>query len=207
MTHRFRQGLCFCSQKQSAIQTSWAWRASAGLAGPALSGTVIIGDLHGTTQAQVGPRAKLSITGALTVGALSDSQLTGTGAAPAGGLLAGLGAAVTILEDRTEVVASIEDDVEITKAGAVQLEAAYTPRVSGHTTGVGVGGLAVGASITDVRVSGQVRAFIGDRVEIGQQAGSSVGALSVRARFGSGADTAQATTLGGAAGGSGRCRQ
>ncbi|MDI9420620.1 MAG: hypothetical protein QM451_00090 [Bacillota bacterium] len=175
--------------------------ASAGLAGPALSGTVIIGDLHGTTQAQVGPRAKLSITGALTVGALSDSQLTGTGAAPAGGLLAGLGAAVTILEDRTEVVASIEDDVEITKAGAVQLEAAYTPRVSGHTTGVGVGGLAVGASITDVRVSGQVRAFIGDRVEIGQQAGSSVGALSVRARFGSGADTAQATTLGGAAGG------
>ncbi|HBG01653.1 MAG TPA: hypothetical protein DDW87_08785, partial [Firmicutes bacterium] len=46
----------------------------------------------------------------------------------------------------------------------------------------------------------EVRAFLGDKVKIGQQAASSVLGLSVRTQFGTGADTAKAITTGGAAG-------
>lgn len=177
--------------------------ASAALSGPALSGTVVIGKVHGKTQALVGERTEIdSGTGTLTVEAQNDSELTGTGVAPAAGLLAGLGAAVTMLEDSSEVTASIENNAEITKAGAVNVLATYRPKISGHTTGGGAGLVAVGASITDIKINGTVQASVGEGVQVGQKAGSSVTSLRIASTFGRAddLDTAEATTLGGAVG-------
>jgi hypothetical protein len=59
-----------------------------------------------------------------------------------------------------EVEASIGAGSRITVMGTVDVSATATPRVSGKTTGVNAGGLAVGFSLADVEASPDVTAFV-----------------------------------------------
>jgi hypothetical protein len=55
--------------------------------------------------------------------------------------------------------------------------------MSGDATGVDVGGVAVGASMTTTLVDGSLSAYVGDDAKIGENSGMTVGALTVEASF------------------------
>lgn len=101
------------------------------------------------------------------------------GIAGTGGIVA-VDAAVAILHSSGSVTAVIGDDVAIDRADLIRVEADDERNLEAETTGVSVGAVAAGASISTATISGTTSATLGDNVQIGQDA-LQVGGLEVDA--------------------------
>ncbi|HQZ02069.1 MAG TPA: leukotoxin LktA family filamentous adhesin [Thauera sp.] len=147
-----------------------------------LGAGVGVANFRNDTTASVGEGSMLRTTsdGVVSVSANLNENLDSLGFAGTGGVVA-VDAAVAVLESDSSVTASLEDEVAIERAGDVRVEANDERTLRAETTGVSVGLVAAGASVTTARIGGSTTASIGNQVVIGQAAGDAVGALHVLA--------------------------
>lgn len=112
----------------------------------------------------------------------------------------GLGAAVVVINDTSVVEAYIGNNADILSADSVSVSATGDQTLYGETGQVSAGAVAVGASFVKISVGNdtatETQAYIGNSVDIGQSSGT-VGSVSVSAES---TITAEAKTLGLAAG-------
>lgn len=160
-------------------QNTLAVGAAGSLMGPALAAGVINGYNSSTTWAYINNLAVLNATGNIGVNAVSVSNMKGVTYAPSLGAIFAAGAAVVILEDTSTTYASVNQGAKIEKAGAVTLSAAYTPMVRAEAWGGGAGAVAGGAAYSRAKVTGSVKAYFGDSVEVGQAVGKTVSSISL----------------------------
>src|SRR6476469_4460911 len=108
-----------------------------------------------------------------------EGELGGDAGVQGGGgrALVGLGAAVAVVNDASTTSAGLSNNVIVTKAGAIDIDAVSRQTFSVLTPTVTAGAAAVGAAIAKLSVnnpSGSVdetRAYIGTGAQIGQGAG------------------------------------
>ena len=141
--------------------TTFSGQASIGAVGAGATFTRV--NIGGWTSATIDAFAVLgdvSKLGSLTV----ESSQTVTVNAQTYAVSAGIGATslnFTFVNDTSKVTAQVGDNVTITTAGEIKVESDETMDEQGKTFGVSAGGLAVGASLTQLTVSPTVTASIG----------------------------------------------
>lgn len=163
--------------------------ASVALAGPAASGAVFTANVDGTTKAY----GTLSAANCITIQADTDTTLTGTVIAPSAGFFAG-GAAITTLQDKTDTEAYV-DKVNVSNiAKTLTIAASHKGTIAGEATGVGVGGIGIGAAIANAEDDGKSEAFVSDNGSVAMGAGGTMNLVADNT------DTVQAKTTAGAAG-------
>lgn len=158
-----------------------------------LGAGVGVANFRNDTTAHVGEGSVLRTAGdgVVSVSATLNENLDSLGFAGTGGVVA-VDAAVAVLESDSSVAAGLENEVAIERAGDVRVEAKDERTLHAETTGVSVGLVAAGASVTTARIGGSTTASIGNQVAIGQGAGDTVGQLHVLADA---AHSATATAL------------
>ena len=147
------------------------------LTGALAVGVVGLGAGVGVAEFQNDTRAYIENGAHITAGAAGDltvhaSLLETLGVlsiAGSGGVVA-VDAAVAILGDGSNVVASLGDDVTVDRANAVRVAADDERTLEAETTGVSVGAVAAGASVAIAEIGGTTRATIGSGALIGQGA-------------------------------------
>ena len=188
-------------------QNSLALGGAGSLMGPALSGAVVYGYNSGFTRAFINTLAIINAGGNITLNAVSVSKMKAAVYAPSLGMMLAAGAALAVLEDTSTTTSSINNGARIEKAGAVVLVAAMMPQVSAEAWAGGAGIVAGGVGYARARVTGSVKAFVEDNVEIGMAPGKTAGALSLTALLeiphdasGAAVDTAYALAMAGSLG-------
>ena len=158
-----------------------------------LGAGVGVADFDNDTLASVGRGSTLraGTAGSVSLTAALDEDVDVTAFAGTGGIVA-VDAAVALIGSTGAVQAGLDDEVAIERANAVDIAADDTRRLEAETTGVSVGVVAAGASVTGSTIGGGATASIGDEVAIGQVAGDTVGELHVLADA---SHTAVATAL------------
>jgi hypothetical protein len=152
---------------------------SGGLAG--IGAAVGVVTINSLTNAYIDSGTVVSAGGDVDVSANYNglsSLLAYTGT---GGLAAALGAQVASATDNSVQKAFINDNAEVRRAQAIAIEASANRTVTSELGGVSVGGVAIGASYGTATAAGSTRAYVGDKVKVGQRAGESVSSLSVSA--------------------------
>ncbi|MHB8787319.1 MAG: leukotoxin LktA family filamentous adhesin [Thauera sp.] len=147
-----------------------------------LGAGVGVADFDNDTLAFVGRGSTLraGAAGSVTLTAALDEDVDMTAFAGTGGIVA-VDAAVALISSTSDVHAGLGDEVAIERANAVNIQADDTRRLEAETTGVSVGLVAAGASVTGSTIEGGATASIGNEVAIGQVAGDTVGELHVLA--------------------------
>jgi len=162
-----------------------------------LGAGVGIANIHSDARARAGSFTVLEAGGEVTVRA-RDFDTSPSSVSAFGGQFAvgAAGGAFADLDLDVNVDARLADNVFVRDASAVNIEARQRGHLSADAFGLQVGGIAIGASMSDVEVSGNVNAVIGNGVRIGS-ASDRVGALNMRA---TGFDDARANTDAGGGG-------
>ncbi|HRO37696.1 DUF4097 family beta strand repeat-containing protein [Thauera sp.] len=147
-----------------------------------LGAGVGVADFDNDTLAFVGRGSTLraGAAGSVTLTAALDEDVDMTAFAGTGGIVA-VDAAVALIGSTSTVHAGLGDEVAIERANAVNIAADDSRRLEAETTGVSVGLVAAGASVTGSTIEGGATASIGNEVAIGQVAGDTVGELHVLA--------------------------
>ena len=147
-----------------------------------LGAGVGVADFDNDTLAFVsrGSTLRAGAAGSVSLTAALDEDVDVTAFAGTGGIVA-VDAAVALISSTSDVHAGLGDEVAIERANAVNIAADDTRRLEAGTTGVSVGLVAAGASVTGSTVEGGATASIGNEVAIGQVAGDTVGELHVLA--------------------------
>ena len=153
-----------------------------GIGGSAIGAGIAVLTYDEQVQAFIGSGATLSAgtvdaTGDVTVDARLRSDLSVLAVTGGFGTIAGLAAAVAVIDDRSNVSAYIEDGsssgtgVKILRADSVNLTADHRAAIHTSTVGAAGGGFAaLGAAVTIATVSGDTLAEIGDWTQIGSAA-------------------------------------
>ncbi len=98
----------------------------------------------------------------------------------------GLGAAVSVVNDKSTVTAGLSNNAVVHKADLVDIDANGKQVFDVLTVGVAIGAIGAGASFAKVNVDNgaatEVLAFVGNGVQIGQSAGDAVQDLTVEAK-------------------------
>jgi hypothetical protein len=163
-----------------------AGAGAVGLVG--VGGAVVVAHIASHTNAYVDSGTTVSAVGDVSViagfhetGSNPSVGVTGEAYAGAGGLV-GLGAKVVEINDDSQQNAYLNNGAIVAKANQVNVEASNIARFDADAFGVEVGGLAAGAAIAQVNVTGQTEAFTGRGARIGEQLGQSVGSLNIEAQ-------------------------
>lgn len=133
--------------------------------------------LNGANQAYIDGAAEIAADGDVLVTARLDETADLVGFAGTGGVVAA-DAAVAVIKDRSETRARVSGGTNVTKAQNFNVDASDERRVSAETTGVSIGSVAAGASVSTASIGGATTAVIDGSV--GQDA-DTVGALMVSA--------------------------
>jgi hypothetical protein len=140
-------------------------------------GAVGLGAGVGVANFQNDTRAFIDNGASITAGPAGDVTVTARlledfdalGIAGTGGIVA-VDAAVSILNSKSNVVASLGNNVAVNRANLVRLEADDDRTLESETFSVSAGLVTAGASVATASVSGETRATIGTGVSIGQGA-------------------------------------
>ncbi len=141
------------------------------------------------TTAYIGALSKATVTsGGIDVNSEFTDNLSGKALAGSGGAVISGEAAYSTTTDNSSNSAYIADGANVTSKGDLDVEATTNRTDSGTTSGLSVGGLAAGASISIVNVNGTTEAYIGKAT-----ATSKSGAINVDANL---TDNSTATSNG-----------
>ncbi|MGH2998311.1 MAG: beta strand repeat-containing protein, partial [Gaiellaceae bacterium] len=158
--------------------------AAGGIVG--VGASILVGSIDAQTTAEVGGDAVISAGGELYVHANLDENTSTLAFAGAGGAI-GVAAQVSVLNDSSTQTAEIDDSATIHKAlNGIDVKAENDRSVSALTIGGAIGGVAAGAAIGYVGLSGSTTASVGD-VTIGDT--NTVSSLTVEAHDASHAST------------------
>jgi len=151
------------------------------VAGGAIGIGAAIGIMNIADNVTASAGGTLSAGGTIKVDAILGSDvkiLTFDGAA--GGVA--LGAAVAVVSDSSATQASLADGAQVIKASSLSINADATRTFDLSTDKVAVGAAAAGVTFTKLTVTGNISATIGNDVQIGQNALSTVGDVTVMSR-------------------------
>ncbi|MDU4960065.1 MAG: filamentous hemagglutinin N-terminal domain-containing protein [Sporomusaceae bacterium] len=127
----------------------------------AVGAAVTVLALDNDTSATIGDTAEIAAQGKLAVQAKWQQNTTADSVAGAGGGFGALGAAVTIVNDDSDVLASAGSGAKLTAKG-IDYQAASTNTINAQAINLAVGqGLSLGASVADVNLEGSTQAYIG----------------------------------------------
>jgi len=185
----------------SEIQTV---SGSAGGGLVSVGAAVAISNISPNTEAYIAGTGTVSAGGTITVNAAFALNQSGRDIAQAfaggGGFVAAGGAVIEVSDDSTQS-AYIGGNAQIVQAQAVTIEAQSTRTLIAVTGQVGVGAVTVGAAVAIVNAGGSTEAYVQGAAQIGENAGQSVGSLTVTANADTTVDvTAVAVSVGGVAG-------
>ncbi|MBQ0721029.1 MAG: LEPR-XLL domain-containing protein [Gammaproteobacteria bacterium] len=141
-------------------------------AGGSIGGSVAVTTLSSETSAFVAANAALSAGDDITINAIYSNDINVNAYGGAAGSV-GLGAQVAVVDDSSNQSAYTADSatqtngVEVFKADSVTITAQATRDISVEAKGVSLGGLAAGAAIGDVTVSGYTTAYLGSFTQVG----------------------------------------
>lgn len=150
--------------KQQFSFTATAGQGSLGFVG--LGGSVVVANITEDAQAYIEPFAQVSAGPDLgddinVEAGLVEKKLVGKAYGGQGGGLA-LGAQVVIINDSSRQLAYIDQGTIITRADHLNVLASAERPAEATAGGVGIGGIAAGASVGKVSLLGSTTAFIGD---------------------------------------------
>ncbi len=150
--------------KQQLSFTATAGQGSLGFVG--LGGSVVVANITEDAQAFIEPFAQVSAGPHLgddinVEAGLVETKLIGKAYGGQGGGLA-LGAQVVIINDSSRQLAYIDQGTIITRADHLNVLASAERPAEATAGGVGIGGIAAGASVGKVNMLGSTTAFIGD---------------------------------------------
>ncbi|UZJ27066.1 hypothetical protein RHODO2019_19090 (plasmid) [Rhodococcus antarcticus] len=127
----------------------------------AIGASILILNVQNPTTAGVGQYASLTAGGAITVSAGTDETTLGLAIAGAAGVVT-LGAQVVVINDSSSQNAHVDAGASLLGAGAGATVSAHSYRsVTADPIGVAISGLAIGASVGIVNVSGDTTATVG----------------------------------------------
>lgn len=118
--------------------------------------------------------------GSVTVTARLVEDFDALGIAGTGGIVA-VDAAVSVLNSKSNVVASFGDNVAVRRANRVRVEADDDRTLESETFSASVGAITAGASVASASVTGETRAAIGAGAAIGQVPGQNVNGVELAA--------------------------
>jgi hypothetical protein len=153
-----------------------------------LNASVVTDLMESSTVAAIGGASTISSGGTIDVKASDTDDVAALTFSLSATLGVGLGGSI-VTNDYDDTTSAYVDGTDsshlanIEQAGQVTVEAYDTVNMSGDATGVDVGGVAVGASMTTTLVDGSLSAYVGDDAKIGENSGMTVGALTVEASF------------------------
>lgn len=179
------------SARETIVAFMTAGSSASGAA--SVGGSVIVLTIADNVQASLGGDVKAG--GKISVLANYDATVNGFAFGGSAGLV-GLGAQVVIVKDRSVVQALIANGTTLNTPSTIEVVATTTRNETSAAKGASVGGLAGGAAIGEVHITGATRAKIGNAVSIG---GATQGSGNVEVRADA-SNTAKADVLAVAAG-------
>ncbi|MCA9197242.1 MAG: hypothetical protein KDA87_06875, partial [Planctomycetales bacterium] len=148
--------------------------------GAAIGAGVNVTTLASSTRAYVKANATLSAVDEVKIDAGYVNNIDVLAAGGAAGGLIGLGAQVGIVTDKSVQSAYTEDAVNVVRAAELILHADANRDITAAGKGASVGGLAAGAAVAEVKVSGSTFAYLGTNNQIGT-AGQTVHDVTITA--------------------------
>ncbi len=148
-----------------------------------LGGSVVVMTVNSLTDASLGAQAQITTDKQLSVIADFSETFNGFAVGGAAGVV-GLGAQVVIFNDTSSQKAHFDAGTTVLKANTISLFATADRFLNAENFGLSAGGLAAGAAISRLNVSGETSAYLGDGdssrfVTIGTANGTQVGSIDI----------------------------
>lgn len=147
-----------------------------------LGAGVGVANFHNDNTAFIDDNATINAgaAGTITLNAKLTENISALAIAGTGGVVA-IDAAVAMLGSTGSVSAALGDDITIDRTALVRVEADDDRTLEAETTGVSVGAVAAGASVTTATIGGTTSATVGNDARIGQNVAHNVGGVEVEA--------------------------
>ncbi len=134
------------------------------------------------TSAYVDDQASVSATGNILVQAtLTQDTLTATALTASAGLAGNSNNQISKIGDGSSQSAYLDAGAKIPQAANVTIKASADRELLANSPGGGFGGISIGVSKADARITGSTQAYVGTDAQIGQTIGLTVGSLTVTA--------------------------